>query len=124
MPHFIYCGSHYFVEDKKLKEMILTKMRKYEIQSSILTNMEMWRLNLVTKEKVKKSYQGKLKNDEVWEYGEVSINDDLEEFFINLRNQKEVKEEEVFSFFTPKLTNEELKLVQEGNEEHLFYLFI
>ena len=38
---------------------------------------------------------------------------------INLQNQKEVKEEEVWSFFTPKLTNEELKLVQEGNEEHL-----
>ena len=32
---------------------------------------------------------------------------------------KEVKKEDVWSFFTPKLTNEELKLVQEGNEEHL-----
>ena len=60
-----------------------------------------------------------MKNDFDWKYDEGSINDDLEEFFINLRNQKEVKEEEVFSFFTPKLTNEELKLVQEGNEEHL-----
>ena len=50
---------------------------------------------------------------------EVSINDDLEEFLINLQNQEEVKDERVKSFFTPKLTNEELKLVQEGNEEHL-----
>ena len=37
----------------------------------------------------------------------------------NLQNQKKVKEEKIFSFFTPKLTNEELKLVQERNEEHL-----
>ena len=38
---------------------------------------------------------------------------------INLQNQKEIREERVSSFFAPKLTNEELKLVQEGNEEHL-----
>ena len=41
------------------------------------------------------------------------------DFFINLQKQNEVKNEFVLSFFTPKLTNEELKLVQEGNEEHL-----
>ena len=80
-------------------------MRKYEIQSSILTMLHMLRLNLVTKEKVKKAYEGKLKNDDDWNIYVGSINDDLEEFFINLRNQKEVEEEEVLSFFTPKLTN-------------------
>ena len=61
----------------------------------------------------------KLKNDSIWKDYEGSINDDLERFFINLQNQKEVEHELVRSFFTPKLTNEELKLVQEGNEEHL-----
>ena len=30
-----------------------------------------------------------------------------------------MREERVYSFFTPKLKNEELKRVQEGNEEHL-----
>ena len=119
MPHFIYCGFHYIVEEEKLEEMILTKMRKNEIQSSILTALIMGRWNLVTKEKVKKAAEGKLKNDEDWGYYEGSINDDLERFLINLQNQKEVEYEEVHSFFTPKLTNEELKLVQEGNEEHL-----
>ena len=86
----------------------------------------MERLNLVTKEKVKKAYKGELKNDKNWKYYEGSINDDLEEFWINLHNQKEVKYEYVKSFVTPKLTKEELKLVQEGNEEHLktyYYLF-
>ena len=94
-------------------------MRKYGIQSSILTMLRMWRLNLMTKEKVKKAYKGELKNDEDWEDYEGSINDDLERFFINLQNQEEVKYEDVISFFTPKLTNEELKLVQERNKEHL-----
>ena len=50
---------------------------------------------------------------------EGSVNDDLERFLINLQNKKEVKYEFVESFFTPKLTNEELKLVKEGNKEHL-----
>ena len=81
--------------------------------------LRMERLKLVTKEKVKKAYKGELKNDEDWKRYKGSINDDLERFLINLQNQKEVEDEYVQSFFTPKLTNEELKLVQEGNEEDL-----
>ena len=119
MPHFIYCGIHYFWNREKLKEMILTKMSKYGIQSSIMTMLMMSRWNLVTKEKVKKAAEGKLKTDSDWKDYEGSINDDLERFLINLQNQKKVKEEEVSSFFTPKLTNEELKFVQERNQEHL-----
>ena len=94
-------------------------MRKYGIQSSILTMLHMMRWNLLTKEKVKKAYEGKLKNEVYWDDYKGSINDDLERFFINLQNRKEVKYEWVRSFVTPKLTNEELNLVQEGNEEHL-----
>ena len=119
MPHFIYCGYHYFFENRKLQEIILTKMRDYEIQSSLLTMLYMSRGNLVTKEKIKKAVEGKLKNDKNWDNYEGSINDDLERFFIILQSQEEVKYEDVESFFTPKLTNDELKLVKEGNEEHL-----
>ena len=32
---------------------------------------------------------------------------------------EEVEYETIWSFFTPKLTSEEMKLVQERNEEHL-----
>ena len=122
MPHFIYCGLNYFnsmEQIEKLKGIILTKMRKYGIQSSILTMLWMQRQNLVTKEKVKKAAEGKLQNEPGWRLYEESINDDLERFIINLQNQIDVKPEDVFSFLTPKLTTEELKLVQEGNEEHL-----
>ena len=120
MPHFIYCGDYYFFNERieKLREMLLAKMRKYGIQSSILTMLCMARWNLVTKEKAKKAAEGKLKNDEEWKDYEGSINDDLERFFTNLQNQEE-EYEYVLSFFTPKLTNEELKLVQVGNKEHL-----
>ena len=122
MPHFIYCGYHYFYSEErreKLKEIILTKMRKYEIQSSILTRLMMTRLYLMTRETVINVAEGKLKKDLEWRNYEGSINDDLERFLINLQNKNEIKPELVESFFTPKLTNEELKLVEEGNEEHL-----
>ena len=76
MPHFIYCGIHYFYQERraKLEEIILTTMRKYGIQSSILTKLWMDRRQLVTKEKVKKAAEGKLKNDEFWGKYEGSIN--------------------------------------------------
>jgi len=79
----------------------------------------MYRRNLITKEKAKDASEGKLKNDEDWEDEEVSINDDLEMFLTNLLNSKEIKEERVWSFFMPKLTEEELKLVENKNEDHL-----
>ena len=79
----------------------------------------MWKLNLITKEKLKKAVEGKLKNEPGWEGYQGSINDDLEGFLLNLQNQNELKYEEVSSFFTPKLTNEEFKLVQERNKEYL-----
>ena len=130
MPHFIYCGEDYF-KDEKIADFILKKMRKYEIQSSILTILRMLRLKLITKEKVKDAYKGKLENDEDWCRYEGSIHDDLESFFMSLQNengievdecsycQTELKKRTVLSFFTPKLTNKQLKLVQERNEKHM-----
>ena len=120
MPHFIYCGDHCWGESfHRLKEIFLTKMRKYGIQSAILTRLVMYRRKLVTKEKVKQAYEGKLKNEEEWKHYEQSIHDDLEIFFENLQGQKEIKNEVVGSFFLPKLTEDELKLVEEKNEQHL-----
>ena len=66
MPHLIYCGFYYH-EIEKLKEIVLSKMKKYGIQSSILTMLLMVRYNLVTKEKVKQAAEGKLKNDPDWD---------------------------------------------------------
>ena len=71
MPHFIYCGEHYGQyqwggnpNSAKLKNIILTKMRKFGIQSSIVTHLHMRRLRLVTQEKAKKGQNGEMRNDE------------------------------------------------------------
>ena len=123
VPHFIYAGYHYLstvAENSTwLQKMLLTEMKSNGLQYAILTLLYMSRWNLITKETVKKAYQGKLKNDKVWEDYEGSINDDLEKFFASLQDRKNIANEHVFSFFTPKLTEEEMKLVKERNEEHL-----
>ena len=118
VPHFIYCGLHYFWIEKRLKEIFLAKMEQYGVKFAILTRLTMWRRHLVTKETVKKAYQGKLKNDLDWKQYKGSIHDDLETFFNNLQDRKKIIEV-VLSFFTPKLTEEELKLVEKRNEQHL-----
>ena len=120
--HFIYCGYLQLIREEsrnRLEEIFRTKMKTYGIKSAILTKLGMWRQELVTKEKVKQAYEGKLKNEKGWKIYETSIHDDLEIFFTDLQNQKQIKNETVLSFFTPKLTEKELKLVQEKNEQHL-----
>ena len=82
----------------------------------------MFRQNLITKEKSRATYQGKLKNEYGWRLYEGSINDDLESFIDNLQgisSLEEIKAEAVESFFLPKLTKEELQLVEEKNSEHM-----
>ena len=126
MPHFIYCGWHYFEPDRvpKFRKMFLDDMKTYGFQSSLLTMMFMWRRNLITKEKAKEASKGNLINDEEWKNQEMSINDDLTNFVTGLQKSKEMKHEKVGTFFTPKLTDEELKLFKLGNEDHLnTYMF-
>ena len=94
-------------------------MRKYGIQTAILTMLCMYRKNLVIKEKVKRVSEGKLKNESEWEDYEESIHDDLETYFENLQGRNEIKNEVVRSFFLPKLTEEEQRMVEEKNKLQL-----
>ena len=122
VPHFIYCGYHYSWRKKSrilLQQIILTKMKSCGIGSAVLTMLGMSRRKLVTKEKVKQAYKGKLKDDQEWEIYGGSINDELENFLFKIQDQGATQEELVRSFYTPKLTKEELKLVQEKNEKML-----
>ena len=123
MPHFIYC-NHGFASSfdggfQNLTGIILRIMREYGIQSSILTTVSMDRLRIITKEKAKQVAEGKLKNEYYWRHYKGSINDDLDLFINNLQNSNEVDDEDVQSFCTPKLTKEELKLVEEKNKEYM-----
>ena len=122
MPHFIYCyGDRIYggILKEKFKEIILKKMREYGIPSSILTTLCMLRRYLITQEKSKEAAEGKLKNVDGWKDCKGSINDDLDSFVNNLQNSEEIDNEEVSSFFTSKLTKEELKLVEQKNKEHM-----
>ena len=74
--------------------------------------------NLITKERAEKASEGKLKYEPLWEDYEGSINDDLESFCNKLVNNEEI-EEEVQSFFTPKLTKDVSKLINEQNQEYM-----
>ena len=112
VPHFIYCGHRYLYTNERISRLgniFLTIMRRYGIQSSNLTTLRMYRRKLITKENVKNAYQGKWKSKEKSKCYTVSINDNLETFFDNLQNQQKINREMVRSFFTPKLTDDEMK---------------
>ena len=121
IPHFIYCYGdyNYKKEFTKLKEILVEKMRKYGVQSAVLTLLAMRRQYLITKEKSKDVAEGKLKDDPLFKDTKGSINDDLDSFVKNLQISVEIDYEDVLSFFTPKLTKEELKLVEQKNIEHM-----
>ena len=104
---------------EKLKKIILTKMRKFGIQSSILTVLSMRRFRLITKEKAKKSSWRKIKKwselESLWWIHQWLFGEILEQSWKSDRSEETKRSK----LFTPKLTKEELKLVQKRNREHL-----
>ena len=94
-------------------------MKEYEIQSSILTILRMGKERLITKETYQQASEGKLKKDQTWELYDGSVNDDIDSYFEKFLNQEKIKDEQVASFFLPKLTKEELKLVEEIDREYM-----
>ena len=86
--------------------------------SGFLTFLYIGRRKLVTKEKSKKAYEGKLQNEDAWKDRKISLNDDLEVFLESQVDQQEIEADRVCSFLLQKLTNNELKLVADKNEHH------
>ena len=129
VPHFIYCATFLFSVKKgtifqktyleKVKKMFLKKMKKYGISSAVLTVVGMERKFLITAEKMIQAYNGDLKNNKNWKLYAGSINDDIESFLEKLQKPGEIEDEEVFTFFTPKLTKEEMELVEQKNLTHM-----
>ena len=119
VPHFIYSSHLFFSRQQQLQPIILKKMKEYEIQSSILTILRMGKARLITKETYQQASEGKLKNDQTWKDYDGSINDDIDSYFEKFLNQEKIKDEQVASFFLPKLTKEELKLVEEIDREYM-----
>ena len=105
--HFIYAGHYYFQDEAKLTlftDFILNGMKKHKIKSAMVTRIYLLRQRLITKEKMEGYCKGE-------EDDKDSVNDDLESLFENIRLGKE-PDEEVMTYFLPKLTEEELQLVE------------
>ena len=84
--------------------------------------MDGWRCNLVTKEVMKDFYKEKMagtqKRADSYFPPEESVQDDLETFFEKLKIGKEERED-IATYFLPKLTHEEMELVEMKDQEHL-----
>ena len=89
----------------------------------MVTIIHMKRRNLITKEAMEKYCKGKEISYISGKTIKDSVNDDLESFFEDLRLGKEPKKE-VYTYFLPKLTEEEMELVEKKDTSYLktFYL--
>ena len=128
VPHFIYCGDNEFTDRKDWHgvTMVSFLMKHYKISSLVFTILFMRRQNLITKEELEQAYSGKLRSTEDWKRETLSVNEDLELFLMELvQNHGLTKSQVSNSFFTPKLSQEELDLVEQGNIDYLnsFYDF-
>ena len=78
----------------------------------MVTTIFMYRKDLITKEKMENYCKG---NDD---FSKLSVNDDLESLFEDIRLGEE-PDDEVWTYFLPKLTKEELKLVEIKDASYL-----
>ena len=109
--HFVYAGYYYFYHEDKLRSIILNGMKKHKIKSVMLTSIYLQRVNLITKEEMESYCKGEKDEKD-------SVNDDLESLFENIRLGKE-PDEKVYTYFLPKLTEEELELVERRDTSYL-----
>ena len=93
-------------------------MKKYNLQKVMVSKINLRRYRLITKEKMKKICIEKNQSEKL------SVNDDLETLFENIQFGEE-PDEKVHFYFLPKLTEDELQLVERKDENFMqtFNLF-
>ena len=111
--HFVYAGGYYYLYEDQLRSFILDGMKKYGIKTVMVTNINMWRENIITKERMEEilSNQHKLSTSG-------SVNEDLELMMDEIQLGQN-PETDVETFFLPKLTEEELELVARNDASYL-----
>ena len=87
-------------------------MKQYKIKSVNVTIINKIRYRIITKEKAEKYFKGK-KNEKN------SFNDDLETLFEHLRLGNKPDDKAVYTYFAPKLTEEELDLVERKDSNYM-----
>ena len=86
----------------------MRKMKKYRLQSALLTTFEMQKHGLINKEQMENISKGQ---EKLLQKGrEQSVNDDLESFLENLR-LGEKPDQFARTYFLPMLTKKEVKSV-------------
>ena len=114
--HFVYVGRYYWIYENRLRSFILEGMKKLKMNSVMVTSIYIRKWKIITKEKMEKYCKGEDRERED------SVNDDLESFFEDLRLGKE-PDDEVWTYFLPKLTEEELELVERKDASYLHAFF-
>ena len=110
--HFVYAGDSFWGDNDKLLSFMFTGMKKHNLKEVMMTILRMERKNLITKEKMESFCEGKKLRKE-------SVNEDLESLFDRIRLGKQPEVEEVRTYFVPKLTEEELELVERKDPDYL-----
>ena len=82
--------------EARLKSFILRGMEKFKIKSVMTTFLHMTKLKIITKEAMENDYN----RGQDFFGGNISVNDDLDSFFEDLRHGKEPDEKVRFYFFT------------------------
>ena len=119
MPHLILCGFTFNSNMAcQLIDVILPAMKEHGIGSLILTRLEMVRNKLIALEESNEEDRI-YKVDEDGNICQGSIYDDLESFQYNLLFKEKINDENVNSLFMPKLTKQELKLVDIKNSSYM-----
>ena len=125
MTHLVFAGN-YYSDSYRLESLIFEIMKKNEMNRLMVTTINMYRKDLISKEamdillsKKKKvlGYSSLLK-----EAAKESVTDDFDSFFEDLRLGKTPKRS-VNTYFLPKLTKKELKLVETKDKDFMATFF-
>ena len=121
--HIIYDGSYYVVRKNatKMVPLLLNGIKKYKIK--LVTTIIQARDKLVTKERMEAYCSGQIQDLKIDDNLTLhlvnnSVNDDLETFFEECQIGK-YSVWPSWSYFMPKLTTKELKLIEMRDENHL-----
>ena len=121
-PHFIYAGKcnlylHRTYTEIPLRSSLLKLMKKYQIKTVMLTIIYMEKEKLITQEQMRSYCRGEQSSRRI------SVNEDLEAFFEDLQLGKDISnDDEVLAYYLPKLTEDEMALV-EAKDENYFQKF-
>ena len=111
--HFVLLGFHF--EKERLRSFILKGMKKYQIKKVTVTEFNLLRRYLITKETMENYFKGK-------RFITKSVNDEIESFFEKIRLGEETNDDHDFYFF-PRLSEEEMELVERKDDNFMNTFF-